>query len=122
MASRNRALDAGTVLAEIDLSSLMGDLYSGEAIFDPQQQCPLFNIPAEIRNDIFSYVVAEQDGATAIKPTDYWYRPDYTHFRYIETALLRTCRRVWLETHALPRQHITRRVWAGGQERRPDRE
>lgn len=104
-----------------NLNGLLEDLDSGRTLMDAQSNCPLFEIPAEIRNDIFSYVVTEQDGATAIRQTDYWYRPDYTHYRYIETALLRTCRRIWLETHALPRQHITRRIWSGSNDRRPAR-
>jgi hypothetical protein len=108
-------------LSRIQLSRLLESLSSGQAEFNSQEQCPLFNIPAEIRNNIFAYVIAEQDGATAIAITDYYYRPDFTHFRYVETALLRTCRRIWLETHTLPRQQITRRYWAGDGDRRPTR-
>jgi hypothetical protein len=108
-------------IPKADLSLLLEDILSGKVILNPQEQCRLFNIPAEIRNNIFSNVVAEQDGQTAIATTDYFYRPDYTHFRYIDTAILRTCRRIWLETHPLPRQQIARRYWAGNQDRRPAR-
>jgi hypothetical protein len=89
---------------------------------NPQLNSPLFNkIPPEIRNYIFAYVLAEQDGATSIPEYCYWYRPDYTRYRYIDTALLRTCRKIWLETYALPRINVTERIWLGGLGRRPSR-
>src|SRR5215469_12343860 len=88
---------------------------------NPQLQSPLFNkIPPEIRNHIFAFVLAEQDRA-AIPDYCYWYRPDYTHHRYIDTALLRTCRKIWLETYALPRINMTERIWLGWQSRQPSR-
>jgi hypothetical protein len=97
------------------------DLLSGKTTCHDQEQSPLFQIPPEIRNDIFAMVAQEQNGETAINKAMYWYRPDYTHCRYIDTALLRTCKRIWAETHALPRQQILRRYWLGGYDRRPSR-
>jgi hypothetical protein len=89
---------------------------------DPQLQSPLFNkIPPEIRNQIFAYVLAEQDGATSIPEQCYYYRPEYTRYRYIDTALLRTCRKIWLETYALPRINLTERIWLGQMANQPFR-
>ena len=89
---------------------------------NPQLQSPLFNkIPPEIRNQIFAYVLAEQDCAAEIPEYCYWYRPDYTRHRYIDVALLRTCRKIWLETYALPRINVTERIWLGWLARRPAR-
>ncbi|KAF2428295.1 hypothetical protein EJ08DRAFT_680633 [Tothia fuscella] len=83
-----------------------------------QDQSPLFStIPAEIRNQIFGLALSENDGKDAIPTEKYWYRPDYTHDRYIDTALLRTCRRVYLETRDLPQQNVTCRFWIGSVER-----
>ena len=104
-----------------DLTALIEGLLAGTAPFDPQEACPLFHIPDEIRTHIFSFVVTEHDGKTAIANTEFWYRPDFTHHAYVETALLRTCRRVWAETFAMPVEQVRRRYWAGVSERRPER-
>jgi hypothetical protein len=83
-----------------------------------QNQSPLFTtIPPEIRNQIFGLTLEEQDGKDAIAPQEYWYRPDYTHYRFIDTALLRTCRRIYLETRFIPPQNVTCRFWIGSQSR-----
>jgi hypothetical protein len=88
---------------------------------NPQSQSPLYKIPAEIREEIFSYVLSESDGKDAISPHDYWYRPDYPSFRYIDTNLLQICRQVWVETYTLPRRNVSPRIWLGTDERRPPR-
>jgi len=86
--------------------------------FHAQAQSPLFSVlPAELRTLIFSYALAERDGATPISEDSFWYRPDYTHYRCIDTALLRTCRAAWLETCALPRRNVSVRLWLGGHDR-----
>jgi len=86
--------------------------------FHRQAQSPLFSaLPAELRTHIFAYALAERDGATAISEESFWYRPDYTHYRCIDTVLLRTCRAVWLETFAIPRRNVSFRLWLGGGDR-----
>jgi hypothetical protein len=106
-------------LAEEHLNKLLENLLAGEADFSPQDACPLFQIPGEIRNRIFEHVVTEHDGKDALSPTDYWYRPNFTHHTYVDTTLLRTCRRVWVETHHLPLEQTRRRFWAGMEDRAP---
>jgi hypothetical protein len=88
---------------------------------NPQSQSPLYKIPAEIREEIFSYVLSESDSKDTISQHDYWYRPDYLSFRFIDTNLLRTCRQVWVETYTLPRRNVSQRIWLGTDERRPPR-
>jgi hypothetical protein len=85
-----------------------------------QEQSPLFGvIPAEVRDQIFSYCLAEQDGKEKITKEEYYYRPDYTHYQCIDTALLRTCRRIYLETRTIPVQNVTFRDYLGSRRRRP---
>lgn len=88
---------------------------------NPQSQSPLFKIPGEIREHIFSYVLSESDGLNDISQHDYWYRPDYPSYRYIDTALLRTCRQIWVETYSLPRRNVSPRIWLGSTEREAPR-
>lgn len=104
----------------VDLVALLDDLNEGRASYYPQELCILFKIPPEVRGAIFAYVVVERDGPTAIPKDDYWYRPDYTHKRLIDVALLRTCKMVWSETRLLPRQQIRRRHWVGSHDRAPE--
>lgn len=106
------------VEAKNDRSALVA-LLDGKFPCNPQLQSPLFNkIPAEIRAFIFELTLSEADGRTAISPSDYWYRPDYTHYRYIDTRLLLTCRRIWLETYTIPRCKVINQVWLGDVRRR----
>lgn len=88
---------------------------------NPQSQSPLFKIPGEIREQIFSYVLSESDGREAISQHDYWHRPDYPSHRYIDTALLRTCRQVWVEAYTLPRRNVSPRIWLGSTNRESPR-
>lgn len=78
----------------------------------PQLQSPLFKIlPENVRHTIFSYSLEEQDGKTAIGLQEYFYRPDYTHYPFINTALLMVCRQIYLEARVLLRQNIIYREW-----------
>ena len=71
---------------------------------NPQTESPLFNrIPGEIRNQIFALVFpAYYDKANPFPQDDYYYRPGFRYAHRIDTALLCTCRRAYLETHTLP--------------------
>jgi hypothetical protein len=62
---------------------------------------------------IFDLALSEQNGKKAIEPNAYYYRPDYTHFRYIDTVFLRTCKRVYVEARHLLQENITYRFWIG---------
>jgi len=80
-------------------------LFKGSAAsYDPQSACPLFTrIPSEVRNHIFELALTEYDDETEpYERRSFYYRPGY-HFRQrIDTDLLRTCRRVYLEANLIP--------------------
>jgi len=71
---------------------------------NPQEDSLLFNfIPAEIRNQIFDLVCTAYDDNAHPYPQDaYYYRPRFRYAHRIDTAILRTCRRAYMETRHLP--------------------
>ncbi|KAK0118275.1 hypothetical protein ONS95_012574 [Cadophora gregata] len=77
---------------------------------NPQKTSPLYDgrIPPEIRNSIFQFTLTEED-TTAYEPNNGYSRPGYTHRKGVNTALLQTCRLIYLETYHLPpatKQHV----------------
>jgi hypothetical protein len=82
---------------------------------NPQSSSPFYNgrIPPEIRNAIFDYALTEYtkaDPASSqyMKNTNYT-RPGYTGKKTVDVALLRICRRTYLETYHLPpvkKEHV----------------
>jgi hypothetical protein len=69
-----------------------------------QVSCPLFTrIPGELRTRIFEFALTEYDDLR--HPYDentFYYRPGYHYRQRIDTALLRTCRLIYLEAHLIP--------------------
>jgi hypothetical protein len=82
-----------------------------------QSQSPLFStIPAEIRNRIFSIALTAYDDQTRpYQPQNWVYRPDWHFHPKISTALLQTCRRIYLECHLLPLFLNSHTFWAGAE-------
>jgi len=74
------------------------------ASYNPQSACPLFTrIPPEIRNSIFQLALTEYDDTDhPYEQSAVYCRPDYRFRHRIDTDLLRTCRRIYLEAHLLP--------------------
>lgn len=77
---------------------------------NPQKASPLYNgrIPPEIRDTIFSFALTE-DTISPFEPNTLYARPGYTGKKKVNTALLQTCRRVFLETYHLPafnKEHV----------------
>ncbi|KAJ5832762.1 hypothetical protein N7474_001073 [Penicillium riverlandense] len=72
--------------------------------YDEQKQCPLFStLPAEIRYDIFAYVLtAAPDSTQPIDQEGYCTRPGYETRHRTWTELLRTCRRIYMEAWFMP--------------------
>ncbi|KAF2467140.1 uncharacterized protein BDR25DRAFT_395309 [Lindgomyces ingoldianus] len=92
--------------------------------YDPQNQSPLFNkLPAELRNSIFALAVTEEEDLS--RPYDretYYWRPGFRGPRRFNVTLLRTCKRIWLETRPLPLILLENLPWAfflTDQNRRP---
>jgi hypothetical protein len=86
-----------------------------------QNNSPLFNkIPAEIRNQIFEYALAEyEDDTRRYAFESYHYRPGLTCRRKIDWQLLLTCKRIWLETRVLPASLAEHVWWLGFSSRFP---
>lgn len=75
-----------------------------------QISSPLFNgrVPAEVRDRIFEFVLTEDEDTQYEQDTHYT-RPGYGSHKSLQTNLLLTCRRVYLESHHLPlinREHV----------------
>ncbi|KAG8672079.1 hypothetical protein FPOAC2_05450 [Fusarium poae] len=92
-------------------------------VANPQRDSPLFGvIPAEVRDNIFSYVLTDHPDPTAekqfSKKTCYT-RPSYEADQSTDTRLLRTCRAIYRETWFKPfllREHTQ---WASAPDRAP---
>ncbi|RMX73480.1 hypothetical protein D0869_13562 [Hortaea werneckii] len=72
--------------------------------FNEQLASPLFSkLPRELRDLIWAYSTAPyEDPDGKFDETAYYYRPGHTARLKSDTALLLTCRRVWLEANAMP--------------------
>ena len=89
---------------------------------NPQQESPLFaRIPGEIRDRIFDLALTAYPGKQEpFEKNAYYYRPG---FRYadqkLDTALLRTCRRIYQEACLVPCQNYVRVEWHRQHDRGP---
>lgn len=85
-----------------------------------QSQSPLFSVlPAEIRNEIFSLALLQhEDLAHPYPENGFCYRPGHRARRVVNTALLLTCRRIWLEANHWPMEQAVHSFWFGD-DRRP---
>ena len=104
----------------------------GEAInfiqFSPnnycfQSQSPLFStLPAEVRDRIFYYALADYEDTTHLYDQETCYRrPDYLAPRRSDTALLRTCQRVYQEAWFRPWTSAEHTLWLTAGDRCPQR-
>ena len=84
------------------------------SIANPQEESPLFaRIPGEIRDQIFDLALTAYSGKQEpFAKVSYYYRPG---FRYadqkLDTALLRTCRRIYQEARLIPFENYERVEW-----------
>lgn len=81
-----------------------------------QDQSPLYNkLPKEIRDQIFEFAASQyEDLQQPYKINAFHYRPGYRGPLKTSTGLLRTCRRVWLETNALAMLQAKKTFWFEG--------
>ncbi|RMY64869.1 hypothetical protein D0863_09504 [Hortaea werneckii] len=72
--------------------------------FNEQLASPLFSkLPRELRDLIWAYSTAPyEDPDGKFNERAYYYRPGHTARLKSDTALLLTCRRIWLEANAMP--------------------
>ncbi|MCJ1418157.1 hypothetical protein MMC32_004502 [Xylographa parallela] len=86
----------------------------------PQDDCPLFrDIPPEIRHLIFSLALTAYDGLSYAKGS-FYDRPGYHYSHRIDTALLRTCKAVYLECSLLPVELNEVVAWCGADRGPPE--
>lgn len=80
-----------------------------------QSQSPLFSVlPGEIRNEIFSLALIQfEDDTDSYKEDSYWYRPGFTAPRKSSSALLRTCKAVYLEGQKVFLRELEWSFWFG---------
>lgn len=84
-----------------------------------QSQSPLFKLPREIRNDIWRYATATYcDPDRPFRHSER--RPELSGPRRCDTALLRTCREIYLEAWDLPLRQTPFVVHEGYQDDRGD--
>lgn len=78
-----------------------------------QSQSPLFNLlPPEIRNNIFSLALLQyEDLAHPYPENSFCCRPGHRARRVVDTNLLLTCRRVWLEANHWPMEQAVHTFW-----------
>jgi hypothetical protein len=88
---------------------------------NPQEQSPLFQkLPAEVRAIVFRYTLSEYEGQ--LYPNNTPYRRPGQRGRYrVETALLRTCRRVYYEAWFFPFTTADHTFYLTVDDRRPTR-
>jgi hypothetical protein len=89
--------------------------------FCEQYQSPLFSVlPGEIRDRIFAYTLAEfEDSAEAFENNTCYRRPEYAAPRHSDTALLRTCQRIYQEAFFYPFALAEQILWLTAADRRP---
>ncbi|KAF2000663.1 hypothetical protein P154DRAFT_534442 [Amniculicola lignicola CBS 123094] len=91
---------------------------------NPQLQSPLFGvIPAEIRNEIFDLALQWYDDPEKLY-VDSWVagycsRPGFRGSKKIDAALLRTCKKVYEETKAIPLRDLELAYYLGYSRRAP---
>ncbi|RMZ21716.1 hypothetical protein D0859_14275 [Hortaea werneckii] len=97
------------MLRQIELSTMKKvamttDETEAHGKFDEQLASPLFSkLPRELRDLIWAYSTAPyEDPDGKFNETAYYYRPGHTARLKSDTALLLTCRRIWLEANAMP--------------------
>ncbi len=80
---------------------------------DAQLDSPLFKLPREIRDYIYDFALTPwTEKKIPYDREAYYYRPNYRYGDWhLNTALLRTCRRIHMETHHLPASHCSKTLW-----------
>jgi len=80
---------------------------------EEQFQSRLFSqLPLEVRLMVWKFVLQETDAGDYLNNQLEW-RPEFQHLQMVDTALLRTCKRTYVEASHLPLQSVTHRYWYG---------
>lgn len=91
-------------VASENIRPLIDIIQSQSGTINAQEACPLFSkLPPEIRNMVFDLALTPfNDLKRPLPPGSYYHRPGNTHAQIIDTTLLCTCRRIYLETYSVP--------------------
>lgn len=107
----------------MDIDAPDSDVYLFALPRDPQTECLLFTkLPAEVRALIFSYALTDYPDPTSERKyteTTCYTRPNYFAPRKSDTALLQTCRAVYVESWFLPFQLREQVHWLAEKSRCP---
>ena len=77
--------------------------HESQDMVQDQLQSPLFKLPPELRDVIWVYACAASDDMhKPYEPNSHYCRPGYSHVQRIDTAMLATCRKAYLECCHLP--------------------
>ena len=78
-----------------------------------QHQSPLYSLlPREMRDLIWAFATTPvEDKAHPYKNTEFYYRPGHTARLKTDFNISLTCRRAWLEAHALPMLQAEHSFW-----------
>ena len=102
----------------VSIETLLSD--ANLAKCHPQEQSPLFRLPAELRNTIIEYTCTPYDDPeNKYDDTEYYYRPEHQARQLISYSILLTCRRAWLEANHLPMRYAVHTFWFRDSDRRP---
>ena len=79
---------------------------------NPQSESLLFGLPKELRDMIFEYASTQSpDPNHEYHENEFYCRPGHAARHKTNTSLLLTCRRAWLEAHAMPMQQAEHSFW-----------
>lgn len=95
-----------------------------DTFVNAQSSSPLFrHIPPELRQIIFDFALTEEYAATETWPQwdckndvgklAWWVRPDYLGRKIVFTSVLRTCKRVYIESRGFVGKNKTHIFWHG---------
>ena len=88
-------------------------LTSRDSFTHEQEQSSIFKLPAELRGCIWKLAIASyNDLENPYEVNSHYCRPGFTHSQRIDTFLLQTCKKIYLESYYLPLSLNTIIFWA----------
>ncbi|KAI5205945.1 hypothetical protein E4T38_04002 [Aureobasidium subglaciale] len=115
-----RAIINWVTMANTDSNAFQAADFVSKAAHEQSQSLLFSVLPGEIRNQIWSYALADyQDETQVYDDATCYKRPEYLAPRKTDTVLLRTCKRIYQEAWFLPWTHAEQIFYLTGTDRRP---